>query len=121
MTRKAARGRVTPKGTHGPNASSQRDRAGARRGRADQPAQSPRYTPPTPQLRVRPRWHRWSGWLGVAAGVVVVSANDVMLMGENLALLPGGHSEAYLLVGVAVAASSSWFLGLFDRGTTVFD
>lgn len=43
-----------------------------------------------------------------------------MLMGEDVTLLPGGHSELYLLLGIAVAGSSTWFLGLFDRGTTVF-
>ena len=94
----------------------------ARRERAGSgPPPSARYTPPTPSFRVRPRWHRWAGWFGVAVGVVVAAMNDLMLMGEDLTLLPGGHSELYLLLGVAIAGSATWFLGLFDRGTTVFD
>ena len=47
--------------------------------------------------------------------------NDAMLFGDDITLLPGGHSEMYLLLGVAVAFGATWFLGLFDRGTTIFD
>lgn len=85
------------------------------------PEASARYTPPTPAYRVRPRWHRLAGWAGIVLGVVVAALNDVMLMGENVTLLPGGHSELYLMLGIAVAAGATWFLGLFDRGTTIFD
>ena len=85
------------------------------------PEASSRYTPKQPTYRLRPGWHRWAGWVGVALGVVVAASNDVMLMTGHLTLLPGGHSELYLLLGVAIAAASSWFLGLFDRGTTVYD
>lgn len=31
------------------------------------------------------------------------------------ALLPGGHQEGYFLLGLAIALSGSWWLGLFDR------
>ena len=85
------------------------------------PEASARYTPPTPQYRLRPRWHRFAGWFGVALGIVIAAVNDLMLMGDDLTLLPGGHNEGYLLLGIAVAGSSTWFLGLFDRGTTVFE
>lgn len=87
----------------------------------ERPTQSPRYTPPTPNYRVRPRWHRIAGWFGVLAGVAIAIANDAMLFSDDLTLLPGRHQELYLILGVAVAGGSTWFLGLFDRGTTIYD
>lgn len=87
----------------------------------DSPTASGRYTPPTPQYRLRPRWHRIAGWIGVVVGVAIVALNDAMLFGEDLTFLPGGHSELYLFLGLAVVGSTAWFLGLYDRGTTVFD
>jgi len=87
----------------------------------DPPVPSGRYTPPTPKYRLRPRWHRIAGWLGVLAGALIAIANDAMLFSESLTLLPGGHQELYLMLGLAVAGSSTWFLGLFDRGTTIFE
>lgn len=53
-------------------------------------------------------------------GVAIAAVNDLMLMGEGVRLLPGGHTELYLFLGIAVAGTSTWFLGLFDRSTTVF-
>lgn len=53
-------------------------------------------------------------------GIVIAAVNDAMMIVEDASLLPGGHSELYLLLGIAVAVSSTWFLGLFDRGTTVY-
>jgi len=84
-----------------------------------EPASSSRYTPPSRPVRLRPRWHRLVGWLGVVVGVVVATLNDVQLV-SNVTLLPFGHSEAWLLAGVMIAAGSTWFLGLFDRGTTIY-
>lgn len=54
-------------------------------------------------------------------GVLIAAVNDLMLIGEDVILLPGGHSELYLLLGIAVAAGSTRLLGLFDRGTTVYE
>ena len=85
-----------------------------------QPEASARYTPKVPAYRLRPGWHRVIGWVGVVFGVLVAAVNDLMLMGEDLTLLPGGHNEGYLLLGIAIAGASTWFLGLFDRGTTVY-
>ena len=85
------------------------------------PEPSPRYTPSAPRYRVRPRWHRVAGWGGVLAGVVIAAVNDLMLMGEDVTLLPGGHSEMYLLLGISVGSGATWFLGLFDRGTTIYE
>ncbi len=47
---------------------------------------------------------------------MIAVLNDAMLIAD-LALLPFGHSELYLLLGVAVAGWSTRFLGLFDRET----
>lgn len=118
VSRKGRSGRVTPKGTQ---PSRRNHHGGAAGGAPSAPEPSARYTPPTQQYRLRPGWHRVAGWLGVALGVVIAAMNDLMLMGDDLSLLPGGHNELYLLLGIAVAGSSTWFLGLFDRGTTVFE
>ena len=96
--------------------------AGAARGPdrdAAAPAASGRYTPPRPAHRLRPTWHRVVGWLGVALGLVIIVSNDAMLFVQTT-LLPWGHSDLYLMLGLAVAGSSTWFLGLFDRGETIY-
>ena len=124
MSRRHARsGRVTPKGTQ-PEAS-QRVRKGkptaSQRSRPSTeghaPEASARYSPPTQNYTVRPRWHRIAGWIGVAIGALIAILNDAMLLGDDLVLLPFGHSELYLLLGVLVAGWSTRFLGLFDRDT----
>lgn len=84
------------------------------------PEPSARYTPPKANYRLRPGWHRIVGWLGVALGVVIAALNDGMFFTEAH-LLPFGHSELYLMLAFLVAGSSTWFLGLFDRGTTIFE
>ena len=61
-----------------------------------------------------------AGWLGVLLGVGVVASNDLMLLYEDVTLLPGGHSELYLFAGILIAGASTWFLGMFDRGTTIY-
>ena len=118
--RRTSGGRVTPKGT--PPAS----RSATRHGRPDghrprqatqTPAATARYSPPKQDFVVRPRWHRVAGWVGVALGVLVAVLNDVMLMGDGLVLLPFGHSELYLMLGLLVAGLSTRFLGLFERNT----
>lgn len=53
-------------------------------------------------------------------GVVIVVVNDIELVTKDLSIMPGGHSELYLLLGVAVAVAGAWFLGAFDRGTTIY-
>lgn len=62
---------------------------------------------------MRPAWHRYAGWTIVAVGAFIVVANDVGYISKRL--MPGGHSEAYLLLGVIVAGAGTYFLGLFDR------
>jgi hypothetical protein len=46
---------------------------------------------------------------------VIAVLNDAMLFGRSLTLLPGGHMELYLVLGITVAAVGTWFLGVFDR------
>ena len=125
--RRATRsGRVTPKkadreGVHGHSTKQGRpSTAQATKPRA-QPPQAKRYTPPQAAYRIRPRWHRPAGWLGIILGVAIAIANDAMIFVDGLTLLPMGHQELYLLLGVIVAGSSTWFLGLFDRGATIYE
>tara|TARA_R100000935_G_C2714292_1_gene115336 strand:+ start:346 stop:558 length:213 start_codon:yes stop_codon:yes gene_type:complete len=66
---------------------------------------------------VRPAWHRIAGWIGVVVGILIAVLNDAMLIGDGLVLLPFGHSELYLVLGVVVAGWSTRFLGMFDRDT----
>ncbi len=112
-------GRVTPKGGPTRSATPRKSTEPTRRANdVNEPAPSSRYTPSTNQDVVfRPRWHRIVGWFGVAVGLLTVALNDVMLMGEDLTLLPFGHSELYLVVGLLAAGLSTRFLGLFDRQT----
>lgn len=106
-------------------ASTARRRAGTvdapRRSIGPPPAEpSSRYTPPIPKARFRPRWHRLIGWAGVAVGVLLAVLNDAMLFGGDIRLLPFGHQELYLVLALLIAASSTWFLGVFDREATIY-
>ena len=119
MDKKRTGGRATPKGTvpmarrlRVPSPDEHRHRVAV--------SASSRYTRPVPKARLRPRWHLFVGWTGVAVGVIVALLNDAMSIGEDLRLLPFGHSELYLILGALVAGSSSWFLGVFDRQATVY-
>lgn len=126
-------GRVTPKKAHGgglPQTSDSgawrvADRGAAKpaaqapSGARSKPAASSRYTPPSKPVRVRSRWHRPAGWIGIVLGVLIAVVNDLMLVNDNT-FLPFGHSEAYLFLGLFIAGGSTWFLGLFDRGTTIY-
>lgn len=96
--------------------------AKSRKGPTPRSRPAPREEPVAPstvnptaarQYRRRPRWHRVVGWLSVAVGISIVVVNDLAY--GDLTLLPGGHSELYFALGLAVAASGSWWLGLFDR------
>ena len=76
-----------------------------------------RYSPNRTDTTIRPGWHRIAGGFGVVLALVIVTPNDAMRLGQNLKLLPFGHSEFYLVLGIIVAGSSTWLLGLFDRRT----
>jgi len=45
--------------------------------------------------------------------VVIVVVNDLAY--ADIELMPGGHSELYLLLGLLVVGVGSWWTGLFDR------
>ena len=83
--------------------------------------ESSRYTAAKPKYRIRPKWHRWAGWFGVLVGLAIAIVNDGMLIVTNVRLLPFGHQELYLILALLVGGGSTWFLGVFDRGTTIYD
>ncbi len=86
-----------------------------RRRPVDEPALvSPRYTPP-PTTRFRPTWQKTVGWIQVAIGLLAVLVNYGAELG--LDVMPGGHKEAYFLLGLFIAGSGTWWLGVFDRPT----
>jgi len=62
---------------------------------------------------LRPTSHKIAGWGLVASGVVIAVLNDLTRLGPRL--VPGGHSELYLLLAIAVAGYGGWWLGIFDR------
>lgn len=79
------------------------------------PIASSRYTPPIKSVRFRPDWHKAVGFVLLAIGISVVVLNDIVLLGAPVTLLPGGHSELYLILGVIIAGYSTWWFGWFDR------
>jgi hypothetical protein len=83
-----------------------------------EPTPSPRYTPAQAAFRIRPASHRFIGWGLVALAVALAVLNDIQWAAGNVTVLPGGHSEAYLMLAVGIAASGAWWLGLFDRPTS---
>lgn len=62
----------------------------------------------------RPLWHRLVGWATLTLGVTVIVLNDLMRLAD-VRLLPGGHSELYLLAGLLIAGQSVWWFGWWDR------
>lgn len=90
----------------------------------DEPARAPSVPAsdgPMRPVRRRPTWHRGVGWLGVVAAGLVIVLNELMRFDSTVVFLPGGHRELYLVLGLVTAGGASWFLGLFDRGTTVYE
>lgn len=81
---------------------------------AAQPAPSGRYTPKTKARGpFRPTWHRVIGALLVVAGLGLFVVNDLAWF--DITLLPGGHNELWAVLGIATAATSTWWFGWFDR------
>ncbi len=69
--------------------------------------------------RLRPHWHKVMGLVLLVVGILVIAVNDAPpLGGVPTSLLPGGHNEGYLFLGVALAATSLWWFGWFDRTTS---
>ncbi len=76
-----------------------------------------RYTPPKthgPSVRVRPASHRVVAIALLVLGLAIIVLNDVMRF-TSATLLPGGHNELYLVLGVGVCAWSGFYFGIFDR------
>lgn len=110
------RGRVTV--PHDPHAVPRAAGPSARNKQNDRgsvaPPASSRYTPPIKFVRVRPDWHKTVGMLILGSGIAIIVLNEVMLL-NSITLLPGGHSELYLALGVVVAGYATRWFGWFDR------
>lgn len=95
----------------------QRARDGQKRTPTEEPARPTpggRYTPPKSlTYRFRPQWHKVVGIIQLVAGIAIIVINYVDR--EGLDILPGGHLEIYFIVGMVIAAGSSWWFGALDR------
>ena len=71
----------------------------------------------TPKQRARgpfrPTWHKVVGALTLLSGVAIFIINDLAWFDINI--IPGGHNELYAMLAVAVAGTSTWWFGWFDR------
>ena len=66
-------------------------------------------------MRFRPELHKLIGAVILVIGIAIVIVNDIVLLGASATLLPGGHTELYLMLGVVIAGYSTWWFGWFDR------
>ena len=81
---------------------------------AAQPAASSRFTPKIKARGpFRPTWHKVVGALLIILGLGIFVLNDLAWFDINL--IPGGHNELWAIVGIATAATSTWWFGWFDR------
>lgn len=62
---------------------------------------------------MRPGWHRPVGIAVAVLGIALILVNYAEQFG--LGLMPGGHKEAYFILGVVMGAVGAWFLAAFDR------
>jgi hypothetical protein len=75
---------------------------------------SSRYTPKQKARGpFRPTWHKAIGALMLLAGAAIFIINDLAWFDINW--IPGGHSELYAMLAFAVAGTSTWWFGWFDR------
>jgi len=89
-------------------------RAGRPGGRTTSPVPaSSRYTARTrPAPRFRPEWHKAVGAAAIVAGFALFFVCRFNGWGIHNY---GGH--VWYLVGIVLAASSTWWFGAFDRAT----
>lgn len=66
------------------------------------------------ELRIRSRIEKVLGVVTVVLGFALVIVNYLADL-DGPDLLPGGHSPFYLLLGVAIAVTGTWWTGVFDR------
>ncbi|MEO7557061.1 MAG: hypothetical protein ABIV94_10725 [Acidimicrobiales bacterium] len=95
---------------------------GAKDGDGGAPPVKPnrRSTAPVAQtFRIRPPYHKVIGVLELVVGIAIVIVNYIDY--ADVSILPGGHQEVYLILGVAIAAGSMWWFGAFDREPTPDD
>ncbi len=80
--------------------------------RPQEVAANERYTPPRRRFSYifRPAWHKAVGAVILFGGLSLFVACETSL--GNIHAF-GGH--VWFLVGVAIAASSTWWFGLFDQ------
>ena len=97
------------------DAASRSEPLGSKDQSTTRPPASRRYTPPKKSVRYRPGWHKAVGACILLAGIAIIVLNDAMRLEPSWTLLPGGHQEAYLALGVIVAAFSTRWFGWFDR------
>jgi drug/metabolite transporter (DMT)-like permease len=64
----------------------------------------------------RPTWHKVVGAFLIVLGITIFVLNDAEWFGVHL--MPGGHNELWAVTGAAVAATSTWWFGWFDRSQT---
>ena len=75
---------------------------------------SARYTPKfKARGPFRPTWHKVVGGLLIVLGLSIFVINDLAWF--DIYIMPGGHNELWAVVGIAVAATSTWWFGWFDR------
>lgn len=75
---------------------------------------SARYTPKfKARGPFRPTWHKVVGALLVMLGLSIFVINDLAWFDINI--IPGGHNELWALLSFAVAGTSTWWFGWFDR------
>lgn len=99
-----------------PAGGNRRDRPADSRSAVAAPTVEPnsRYTPKQKARGpFRPTWHKVIGALLVLAGVSIFIINDLAWFDINL--IPGGHNELYAMLAFAVAGTSTWWFGWFDR------
>ncbi|MFP5298791.1 MAG: hypothetical protein ACLGHL_07380 [Actinomycetota bacterium] len=57
-------------------------------------------------------WHRPTGLAMLVVGILVAVVNDLAYL--NIEVMPGGHNELYLMLGVLVAGAGAYFAGFFS-------
>ncbi len=97
-----------------PRAAPNKRTRSTRPGPATAPPPNSRYTAPSKNRGpFRPTWHKVTGALLILLGLGIFVLNDAEWFGVHL--MPGGHNELYAVLGIALAASSMWWFGWFDR------
>jgi hypothetical protein len=75
---------------------------------------SARYTPKfKARGPFRPTWHKVVGAMLIILGLSIFVINDLAWFDINI--IPGGHNELWALLAFAVAGTSTWWFGWFDR------